>query len=110
MVGATVGVPFINYEEQKIYEEEELEGADAVPFFNSLNFQEDISTSGVGINLKLGMIYRINQMFRLGAAVHTPTAFSLFAAQESGVGSSALVLFILPATTLMVLVFPKSSV
>jgi len=77
MVGATVGIPFINYEEQKVYEEVELEGADAVPFFNSLNFREDISTSGVGINLKLGMIYRINQMFRLGAAVHTPTAFSL---------------------------------
>lgn len=77
MIGATMGIPLINYEQEKTYEESELPNADAVPFFNNLKFQETVSTSGVGINLKLGLIYRINQMFRLGAAFHTPTAFRL---------------------------------
>lgn len=77
MFGATVGVPFLSFEETKIYEESELNGVDDVLFFNDLTFQEELTTSGVGINLKLGVIYRINQMFRLGAAFHTPTAMSL---------------------------------
>lgn len=77
MVGATIGVPLVNFEQEKTYKESELPGVDDVPFFNSLEFQETVNTSGVGINLKLGLIYRINQMFRVGAAVHSPTAFRL---------------------------------
>ena len=61
--------------ETKIYEERDPDTA--VVYFNDLSFREDLSTSGVGINLKLGFIYRVNQMIRLGAAVHTPTAFRL---------------------------------
>ena len=75
MFGATIGVPFLSYEEEKIYQESDE--SDQVPLFNSLEFQEVLTTSGVGINLKIGVIYRINQMFRLGAAFHTPTAMSL---------------------------------
>jgi len=77
MVGATVGVPFINYDEEKSYEERELEGVDDVEYFDELLFRENLSTSGTGVNLKLGMIYRISQMFRIGAAIHTPTYFKL---------------------------------
>ncbi len=77
MVGATIGVPFINYEEEKTYEEKESEGVDDVEYFDELLFIENLSTSGTGINLKLGFIYRISQMFRVGAAIHTPTAFKL---------------------------------
>ena len=50
---------------------------DSIPFFNELAYEELLSTTGVGINLKLGMIYRINQMIRLGLAVHTPTGYNL---------------------------------
>lgn len=75
MVGATIGVPFINYEQEKIYEERDVDTS--VIYFDELRFRENLSTSGTGINLKLGFIYRINQMFRVGASVHTPTAFNL---------------------------------
>ncbi len=75
MFGATIGVPFLTYEEEKIYEESDA--PDEVPLFNSLEFREELTTSGAGINLKLGVIYRISQMFRLGAAFHTPTRMSL---------------------------------
>lgn len=75
MVGATIGVPFINYDEEKTYEERDVDSS--VVYFDDLLFRENLSTSGTGINLKLGLIYRISQMFRVGAAVHTPTAFKL---------------------------------
>lgn len=74
-LGATVGIPILNYEESKRYREEDQ--LDTIPFFNSLIWQEDLSSSGTGVNLKLGMIYRVNQMIRVGAAVHTPTAFAI---------------------------------
>lgn len=75
MVGATIGVPFINYDEEKTYEERDVDSS--VIYFDELLFQENLSTSGTGINLKLGFIYRISQMFRVGAAIHTPTSFKL---------------------------------
>ena len=71
MFGATVGVPFINYEQEKIYKENDVD--ESIAFFNDLEFQENVTTTAVGINLKLGLIYRINQMFRVGGAFHTPT-------------------------------------
>lgn len=75
MIGGTIGVPFLSYKETKTYNEDDPN--DSIPFFNSLEFREDLSTSGVGINLKLGLIYRISQMFRIGLAVHTPTAYRM---------------------------------
>jgi len=75
MVGATIGVPFINYDETKIYEERDVDSS--VIYFDELLFRENLSTSGSGVNLKLGFIYRISQMFRVGAAIHTPTRFKL---------------------------------
>lgn len=75
MFGATIGVPFLSFKEEKIYSESDPN--DEVPAFNSLEFKEELTTSGIGINVKFGLIYRLNQMIRLGAAVHTPTALSL---------------------------------
>lgn len=75
MIGATMGVPFISFEETKVYEEEDLD--DNIEYFNEYRYEENLETSGVGINLKLGLIYRISQMFRLGMAVHTPTGMAL---------------------------------
>ncbi len=75
MVGMTIGVPFLSYESDKTYFEEDKN--DEIETFNELTFTEFLSTKGIGINLKLGMIYRINQMFRIGVAAHSPTRYSL---------------------------------
>ncbi len=79
MVGATIGVPFFRYEVNKTYREEDRgEGLDGnVPFFNALSYNEQILTTGTGVNLKLGMVVRASQAVRIGAAVHTPTAVRL---------------------------------
>jgi long-subunit fatty acid transport protein len=75
MIGATLGVPILNYEETKTFRE--TDDSDRVPFFDELEFTEKLKTKGSGINFKLGLIYRLSQMVRLGAAIHTPTSFGL---------------------------------
>jgi len=84
MVGATVGVPFFSYTAEKVYAE--TDEGDQIPFFNSLDYDDNLTTSGVGINLKLGLIYHINKMIRLGAAVHSPTLIGLTDNWSTSVG------------------------
>lgn len=73
--GASVGIPFVNYEEETRYRESDNAGIDTV--FNNLLVQNDFITSGSGINLKVGAIYKVSKQVRVGLAYHTPTRFSL---------------------------------
>lgn len=75
MIGASVALPLLKFNEKKTYSEEDPN--DEIPAFEKNTFTEELTTSGTGINFKLGMIYRVNQTLRLGAAVHTPTAYKL---------------------------------
>ena len=78
-IGLTIGVPFVSFTEEKFYFESDPGTGDDgnVPFFDDLEWTERLNTTGTGINLKLGLIYRINQMVRVGAAFHTPSSISL---------------------------------
>ena len=73
-IGGTLGVPFLRYDMQSTYREVNI---DTLSDFESYSLNDDISTSGTGINFKLGIIYRPVDFVRIGAAVHTPTFFSL---------------------------------
>lgn len=77
--GLTIGIPFLNYSEQKTYRESDPgTGQDGnVPYFDGLQWQENLTTTGAGINAKLGIIVRPSQMVRVGFAIHTPTLFGL---------------------------------
>jgi len=75
MIGVTIGIPFLRYEQERVYQESD--DGDQIPFFNDLTYIETLTTEGTGVNLKLGLIYRINQMVRLGMAFHTPTVFAV---------------------------------
>lgn len=75
MMGLTLGVPIVDYEEVKTYNESDPNNAN--PIFEQLKFTERVKTVGAGVNLKLGLIYRMNQMVRLGVALHTPSGFAL---------------------------------
>lgn len=75
MIGVTVGVPFVNYRIEGEYQETDF--MNQVDSFENLTYTEYLKTEGIGVNLKLGVIYKIDQMFRLGAAIHTPTALGL---------------------------------
>lgn len=73
--GIILGVPFVNYNEEKVYEE--TDETDAIPAFNELEYTETLRTNGAGINAKAGIIYRVAQPVRIGLAVHTPTRLKL---------------------------------
>lgn len=74
-LGATVGIPSIHYEEETVYGETDPQGFNEV--FNSLTYTNWHETRGSGFNVKLGAVVRLFDILRLGAAVHTPTFYSL---------------------------------
>ena len=78
-LGATIGVDFLSMKEGLLYKE----SADSIDF-QALEFNEERKINGTGINLKLGAIYRINKMFRIGFAIHTPTAYRLVDSYNTG--------------------------
>ncbi len=75
MVGMTVGVPFVKFGQEGEYLENDKSGN--VEYFDKLAYSESLRTDGVGVNLKLGVIYKVSQALRLGAAMHTPTVLAL---------------------------------
>lgn len=84
-LGATIGIPNVRYQSQKIYEE--TDDTDTIPNFTSMKYTESLRTSGNGFNLKLGAIYRITDWVRVGAAFHTPTYFRLTDTWSSAMSS-----------------------
>jgi len=75
MLGATVGIPSLRYTRDATYSEQVT--TDTFANFRSFRVDESLTTTGLGINLKLGFIYKPNDYFRIGAAIHTPTAFAM---------------------------------
>ncbi len=74
-IGASIGAPFVNYEEETAYRENDQDGIDSV--FNNVLVESNFTTAGSGINLKLGLIYRLSRLVRIGLAYHTPTRINL---------------------------------
>lgn len=74
-IGGTLGIKSLRYVETSTYEE--LDPDTQIASFKSFKFQQDLTTRGAGVDLKFGMIYRANDIFRLGIAIHTPTWYSL---------------------------------
>lgn len=69
--GATLGIPFIRYTEQIIYSESNMDRS--LSDFENFSLQRKIRTTGTGVNLKVGAVYRVYDWLRLGASLHTPT-------------------------------------
>lgn len=78
MLGATLGLPFINFHQESSITETNTLTQDQDQFFGSFNYNQYLNTTGFGINLKLGFIYKFNDQFRIGGAIHTPTAYSMY--------------------------------
>ncbi len=79
-LGATLGIPFIRYQEDIKWGESDEKGTiktSDTTDFKSYTLNQSFSTMGTGVNLKLGMIYRIQDWLRIGASIHTPTYYQL---------------------------------
>ena len=76
LIGGTLGVPVMRYEKEAEFAE-----ADATTNgnnkFDYATFKQGLTTTGVGFNLKGGIIYKPQEFWRLGFAFHTPTVYSL---------------------------------
>ena len=78
-IGGTLGFPYLRYFEQSVYRESD--NGDTLAGFDSFKINEDLSTTGSGVNFKFGLMYvAVDEdmlKVKLGAAVHTPTFFAL---------------------------------
>lgn len=75
MWGFSLGIPFLNFEEIKVYDE--VDDRDEIIFFDDAGFDETLEMSGSGVNFKFGLIGRPTEQLRISAAVHSPTFWSL---------------------------------
>ncbi|MEI6277057.1 MAG: outer membrane protein transport protein [Prolixibacteraceae bacterium] len=66
-LGMTLGMQDMYLDDAKFYTESGLWG--------SFDYTSSARSSGVGYNLKFGVIYRPTPVLRIGAALHTPTYF-----------------------------------
>ncbi len=74
-IGGTIGFDRINYWSNSTYSETALH--DSIGGLHSFNMAQNVNTTGQGVNVKLGVIYRVNDWFRVGLAAHSPTQFSM---------------------------------
>jgi hypothetical protein len=76
MIGGTIGVPILSYKKESDFTEQDAT-ANATNRFDFATVSERLSTKGVGINLKAGIIYKPVEYIRLGLAIYSPTYYGL---------------------------------
>jgi len=76
MLGATIGIPFLNFNRESYFQENDVSG-NTSNYFSTFRYKETLKTSGIGFDLKLGAIYKPSDFIRFGAALHTPTWLAL---------------------------------
>ncbi|WP_118973945.1 OmpP1/FadL family transporter [Taibaiella koreensis] len=72
LLGASVALTSYKYDRNTNYTEKDATG-NPNNDFDFLSYNELLTTTGIGFNAKLGAIYVINDVIRVGAAFHTPT-------------------------------------
>jgi hypothetical protein len=74
-LGGSLGLPFLSYTEEVIINE--TDANDNIAGFNKFKQENDLAATGVGVNVKLGMLFRPVTWWRIGAAFHTPNFYSI---------------------------------
>ncbi len=74
-IGISLGIPFVSFDEEKFYvEEDEI---NALQVFNKYDREDYLNASGAGINFKAGFIYKGVKPLRIGASVHSPNYYTI---------------------------------
>lgn len=74
--GFTLGIPFLRYDKESTFTEADA-STNGTNRFDFASITENLTTNGVGVNGKLGIIYKPVEYVRLGLAFHTPTFYNL---------------------------------
>jgi len=75
-LGGTLTIPILNFHRSSTYKESDAT-ANSSNNFNNFLANETLKTTGVGINAKIGLIYKPVEYVRLGLAIHSPTVYDL---------------------------------
>src|SRR4029078_1266451 len=76
MFGATLAMPLLNYKRDATFIEADAT-TNTANKFDFVSFSENLTTEGVGFNLKMGLIYKPSEYWRLVFAVHTQSFYYL---------------------------------
>ena len=76
LIGFSLGLPLVNYTETRTYREEDG-GEDAIQYFNELEYNKSLNTTGYGFNAKLGVTLKPTDFLNIAFASHSPTRLSL---------------------------------
>ena len=76
-IGGTIGFPSIEYTERNTIRETNTSGSDEISELDGYDYNTNLFASGSGINLKLGLIYKLDKSIRYGFAIHTPTYYEI---------------------------------
>ena len=86
-LGATIGFPNLNYNEETTISEGDFDSSGGL---ESFDYTTNLTVEGSGINLKLGLIYKIDDAIRYGFALHTPTYYEIHEEYSSSMNTSFL--------------------
>jgi len=76
MLGIGLGIPGLRYLYESTYTEKDIN--DSIEDFNRFDYKYNLTTYGVGVNGRLGLIYKANDVIRIGVSAQTPTYYSLY--------------------------------
>ncbi len=88
LLGGSLSVPVLRYSRNASFREEDPT-KDATNGFDFAAVDETVSTKGVGLNAKIGLIFKPVEHIRLGLAFHTPTVYSLKDVYEIAITADA---------------------
>lgn len=74
-IGGSIGYQNINFRSKRNHTE--IAPDDTSSGFQEFTQTEYLRSSGSGVNLKFGVIYRPVDWFRIGASIHSPTFFTM---------------------------------
>jgi hypothetical protein len=74
--GGSLNWSVLKYERTSFYKESDAT-TNARNNFNYFSVEDFLSTTGIGVNLKLGMIFKPVEQVRIGLAFHTPTFYNM---------------------------------
>jgi len=74
--GASMGLLDLEYNERTSFSE--IDDNNLNDYFKDYTLTSNLNHTGVGVNLKAGIIYRPSKSFRLGVAIHTPNFYTIY--------------------------------
>lgn len=85
-IGGSIGYQHINFRSERNHTE--VAPDDTSSLFREFTRTDYLRTSGAGVNLKFGLIYRPADWFRIGASIHSPTFFNMEENYSSAITST----------------------